>query len=46
MERKSREKKEIFILTSHTHLGALKAHGYWDEASGGKSAIPHLQPNF
>ena len=31
--RKSIEKKEFFILTSHTHLGALKAHGYWDEDS-------------
>jgi len=43
MERKSREKKEIFILTSHTHLGALKAHGYWDEDSDLWLAIPHLE---
>jgi len=43
MERKSREKKEIFILTSHTHLGALKAHEYWDEDSDLCLAIPHLE---
>ena len=43
MGRKSREKKEISILTSHTHFGALKAHGYWDEDSDLRLPIPHLE---
>ena len=46
MERKSREKKEFFILTSHTHLEALKAHEYWDEDSDLCLAIPHLEVTF
>jgi hypothetical protein len=32
-EKQNYYKKEIFISTSLTHLGALKAHGYWDEDS-------------
>ena len=43
MERKSREKKEFSKITSHTHLGALKSHEYWDEASDLCLAIPHLE---
>ena len=44
--RKSREKKEFFILTSLTHLGALKAHEYWDEDSDLCLATPHLEVTF
>ena len=46
MGRKSRENKEFCILTSLTHLEALKARGYWDEDSDLCLAIPHLEVTF
>jgi len=39
-------KEDFFISTSLTHLGALRAHGYWDEVSGVENALPHSQTHF
>jgi len=38
--------KDFSYLTPHTHLGALRAHGYWDEVSGVENALPHSLPHF
>ena len=46
MGRKSTEKKDFRISTSLTHLGALKAHEYWAEASDLCLVTPHLEVTF
>ena len=46
MGRKNTEKKDFFILTSLTHLEALKARGYWDEDSDLCLTTPHLEVTF
>ena len=43
---KVEKRKNFRISTSLTHLGALKAHEYWDEASDLCLVTPHLEVTF